>query len=142
MNILEITFDEIERVNLKNIINMINNLNAESIELSSSNDNIQSILSESSIEDGAIYFKLSNVNIFGINLKEIFINLIIYKKELELNMNFDSNELFKIDLDIIKRAIFEWNKTILAKNYYCGYEPATDKYTQFFSNIHKGPLKW
>ncbi|MEH8045346.1 hypothetical protein P9107_04980 [Gallibacterium anatis] len=44
MNILEITFDEIERANLKNIINMINSFNAESIELSSSNDNVQSIL--------------------------------------------------------------------------------------------------
>lgn len=42
---------------------------------------------------------------------------------------------------MIKRTTFEWNKTILAKNYYCGYEPAKDRDTQFLSNIHTGPLK-
>lgn len=82
MNILEITFDEIERANLKNIINMINSFNAESIELSSSNDNVQSILKGEFCEDEAIYFKLKNINVFSINLAELFINLIIYKNEI------------------------------------------------------------
>ncbi|MGC7560409.1 hypothetical protein [Pasteurella sp. PK-2025] len=142
MDILEITFDEIERSNLKNIISMISHFNAESIELSSSNENIEYILNETNHENGAIYFKLNNANVFDVTLKEFFINLIVYKREIEINMDFNCNDMFKIDLNIIKKAIIEWNKIILAKNYYCGYEPATDRCTQFFSNIHTGPLKW
>lgn len=142
MDILELTFDEIKRSNLKNVIEMINNLEVESIEISSHNENVESIIGEEKYEDGAIYFNLKNINIFGTLLKELFINLLIYQDELELNMNFNLNEITKIDLNVIRNTVQEWNKVILAKNYYCGYEPAIEKYTQFFSNTHIGPLKW
>lgn len=142
MDILEITFDEIKRSNLKNIIEMINKFNAESIEVSSNNEDIESILNEDSGEDGVIYFRLKNINIFGTLLSEIFINLLIYQQELELNMSFNLDEIIKIDLSVIKYTVHKWNEIIFAKNYYCGYEPAIEKYTQFFSNTHTGPLKW
>lgn len=145
MEIIEITFENISISNLPNIINIFNNISAKHVKISSSfKESIRKydILNILYSNQYSVSYNYKNIYIFRNNFSFCFAHIISYNNEIEINLQFNYNELKYIDLKKIINEVDIFSNTLNAETYCCGYEPATDKNTQFFSKNKIGTISW
>lgn len=145
MEVIEMTFEKIPISHLPNIINMLNNIESENVSISSSfkenisKDDVLNILSSNQY---SLAYHYKNIYILGNNFKSCFIHIINYNYEIEINLQLNQSELKKIRLMNMINEASNFSNKLKAEKYCCGYEPATDEDTQFFSTNKVGPLSW
>lgn len=151
-NAIEISFVEVKAEDLslfiKEVISASNctfeyqiQANGSDLALNaSSSESILNILED--ISDGAIYFIINNMDSYGLNLSKLDFQILKYSGSFDLNILCERDILFG---ERSIRYIKEWANVIAtklkAKTYYCGYEPAYDESTRFFTENILGPIK-
>jgi len=90
---------------------------------------------------GAVYLNYANFKISGILLPEVGMQILKYNGCVDLSIDIEYNYFQKIKSLISLR---EWveikSNQLFAINYCCGYEPASDFDTSFFTKNKLGPL--
>ncbi len=147
--IIEIVF---EKIQLDKIVELLINklssstLKDHTISTDSSEINWQSketlFKSVDQSSDGAIYFIFLDYELEDIHCSRMGFQIIKYENFYDLNLSMEEKEIReKISvLDLQKRVAFLAD-ALKATSYYCGYEPAMDGETRFFSDVSLGPLK-
>ena len=93
-------------------------------------------------QGGRVYFSFTDVGPTGLNTIKSF-GLHLYKFDTAFDFGFDfSSDDFKSlgSLKHIETWATNLAQKIQAKDYYCGYEPAVDLNTRFFTGDRLGPL--
>lgn len=92
--------------------------------------------------DGAFYFNFSDFKLKELELSGVGFQIYKYNNKYDLNIHIREKEMTQI---ISIFTLQNWAALIAtevsAKAYCCGYEPATDKETRFFTGQTLGPLK-
>jgi len=93
--------------------------------------------------NGAFYFNLTGFELEDAVLSKVGIQVVKYDNEYDLNIHFLQYEISEnVAVSILRQWVCSLAQRIDASDYYCGYEPAMDASTQFFSKDAIGPLKW
>jgi hypothetical protein len=94
------------------------------------------------LSDGSFYFNFLNFKYSGVLLSEVGIQIYKYNNNYDLNIHVDERE---VSQKISVLNLMSWAEVLAvqlkAQDYYCGYEPASDKETRFFSGSTLGLLK-
>lgn len=105
-----------------------------------SQDQIFTFIGNSS--DGAFYFNFSEFQLNEFEFSSIGFQIYKYDKKYDLNLHIPENEIIgKITIVALQSWADIIAKSLIAKEYFCGYEPASDQATRFFSGSILGPLK-
>ena len=147
MEILELLLD---KVKLENCLNLKNVLIENSEEILNVNSTIYPSLSKENYknfrfdetQNGYIYFRFKNSQIFDLKFEFFELYILIYNNENELTLSFDFNEVNKIPLQNFIDFCKKMANALNTKFYYCGLEPAHDTSTQFFTYNGVGKIKW
>ena len=92
--------------------------------------------------DGAFYFNFSNFNLKNILLSQVGIQILKYDRTYDLNFHIHKMELSqKTSVPNLQGNVQLLAEELRATNYYCGYEPAIDVETRYFSGDIIGPIK-
>ncbi|MBI2271340.1 MAG: hypothetical protein HYU69_13435 [Bacteroidetes bacterium] len=112
----------------------------ESISLVNIKSNLELFKFFNTSSDGSFYFNFSNFKLGEFELPEIGIQLMKYNNKYDLNFHFGYQ--FLRNIAIIQNWAGALAQELKAKIYYCGYEPANDLETRFFTGSILGPLKY
>lgn len=92
----------------------------------------------------SIFIKSNFARIGKVKIRQPLIRLLRFEQINEVSIIFSNNDIDKIDSEniIISLALGAKNLSQISHSYdyYCGYEPATDPKTRFFSKDTIGPL--
>jgi len=90
-----------------------------------------------------LIIKMLNTSFEGVSLPESFIRVYSYNNVFDIELSFDNGviENNKVTVTKVLCGYFDnIRKKHSVKNIYCGYEPAVDEETRFFTNATLGPL--
>lgn len=94
-------------------------------------------------DPGSFYFNFSNFKLREFELSKSGIHIYKYNHKYDFSIDCDINILKKISsINIIQSWAENISDELSVKMYYCGYEPAIDMETTFFTGKNLGPLKW
>ncbi|MBL8000020.1 MAG: hypothetical protein JNL32_15465 [Candidatus Kapabacteria bacterium] len=93
------------------------------------------------VPDGSFYFNFSQIVIEEVVFKHPGVQLLKYNDTYDINVHFESSDLNNNETVL---GLQKWS-IILAEKlntqiFYCGYEPAYDHNTRFFSRNNLGPI--
>jgi hypothetical protein len=93
--------------------------------------------------DGAFYFNFSDFKLNELELSGVGFQIYKYNDKYDLNLHIMEKEVTEI-IPIL--TLQNWAgllaTEVIAKAFYCGYEPAMDEETRFFTGKTLGPLKF
>lgn len=89
-----------------------------------------------------VYISLENVNLCNIDFKYLELYFLVYKNANELTISIEKSELFSYSMSKMMSCSYKISSLLKTNLFYCGYEPAKDVDTQFFSHTGYGKLKW
>lgn len=148
--IIEILFEDVKLENLSEMLviiasnSIINNYQlASSTSTTEINFKSKDLLCNeiSNLSDGSLYINLSRFRFDGIEIDNIGIQVYKYADKYDVSLDIEYaiiiNRFTALTLKIWVDTI---SRKLNCKNYYCGYEPAIDEQTRFFSKYEMGPL--
>jgi hypothetical protein len=150
--LVELVFDKIPD-NLLNILvaNIIQSSNILEIshselgkiaDLHNDQDFIQHL--KSGPNPASIFITSTWASIGKVKIRQPLIRLLRFEQTNEVSIIFSNNDIDKIDSKNIIMSLALGAKHLSqishSDDYYCGYEPATDQKTRFFSKDTIGPL--
>jgi len=108
------------------------------IDFSSKEKLIKSIIQSS---DGAFYFSYSNFYLGDFLLAWSGVRLDKYNGDFDVLLDFEEDDIIeKIPISQIHLYASKLSSDLQSSHYYCGYEPAQDTETRFFTQENLGPL--
>lgn len=95
--------------------------------------------------DVSALVSLNDMNIGSITLPSVLLRLVKYGDHYDIDFNFDSEEVEKIDMTALVEELHHHAKRIAGDHsmpeFFCGMEPASDEDTRYFTNETLGPLE-
>jgi hypothetical protein len=151
-NAIEISFVDVRVEDLslfiKDVISSSNDIFGYQIQADESDLALDATSSEKildifkAISDGAIYFIFDTIDIYGLKLGKTDFQILKYSGFFDLNVLCEQNVLFRErSIEYIQKWADLIATKLKAKTYFCGYEPACDKSTRFFTENILGPIK-
>jgi len=149
--IIEVVFEDIKLENLSaTLIAIMANSVITNYQVTNGSNHLEIAFESSdvlydtinSLPDGAIYISLSPFSFDTMNVEKLGLQVYKYCSKYDLSIDVDEN-IVKTKYTILDLKIWSENisKRLNAQKYFCGYEPAVDVQTRFFSNDRMGPLK-
>lgn len=93
--------------------------------------------------EGAYYFNFSAFDLNDIPWSGIGVQIYKYDGVYDLSLDMDEIEINqKISISDLQKYSESLAEGLKADNYYCGYEPARDEDTRFFTGNQFGPIKF
>jgi hypothetical protein len=148
--IIEISFEEIQ---LEKVTELLAKLCSTSVlsdyQISSDEPDIiinfksqvQIFNSIDNSSDGSFYFNFSDFKLKQLELSKVGLQIYKYNNGYDLNIHIREEEFNQIgSISTLQGWAELIANDVSAKNYYCGYEPAIDEETRFFSGKIFGPL--
>ncbi len=149
--IIEITFETVQIEKVANLlINLVSSSTLSNYQISTDTPHIQIDLQGQNLfqdsithsSDGTFYFNFLSFNLNGLHLSQAGLQIYKYINIYDLNMHVEREEIAQ---KISVSKLHSWSKFLAhelkAKTFFCGYEPAIDEDTRFFSENTTGPLK-
>ena len=149
MDIIELTFDKIEYGKGLKLIalcakkwgiqNINSSVNSDDCMLPLEDLTISNLLDDST---GTIYSTFNKIDFLKNDIFDLGINILKYGTESELNIHIEVEYIKKFSLLEITKVCRKIANFLQTNEYYCGFEPAIDEDTQFFSSSKIGPVPW
>lgn len=93
-------------------------------------------------KEGSLYLKFENFKLDRLVFIEVGIQILKYNDQVDISLDVDYKYFKEIgSISIIHSWAEIFSQRLRAKTYFCGYEPATDEDTRFFTANKLGPLK-
>lgn len=90
----------------------------------------------------SFYFNFLNLKLEGLLLSKIGFQIDKYDDNYDLNLHIEEREITQeISISLFQSWAESLAEELDAQDYFCGYEPAVDEETRFFSGSKLGPLK-
>lgn len=92
--------------------------------------------------DGSFYFNFLVFNFKDLLLSDVGLQIYKYNNDYDLNLHIDEKEISsKVLISNLQKWVKSLAEELEAEDFFCGYEPAMDKETRFFSGSALGPLE-
>jgi len=147
--IIEIVF---EKIQLDKIVELLiiklsssflkdYNISTDTSEINSqSKETLFNSIDQSS--DGSFYFNFLDYGLKDVQLSRVGFQIIKYNSFYDLNLSLEEKEIRqKVSIIGLQKRVASLADELKSTFYYCGYEPAMDRETRFFSDVSLGPLK-